>query len=185
MLGYKIPGADEAMLITGGRSGHDETPFKIVTGRGALVPPVFRHAAFLTLAMQEAEVAERCVTQQGITLNVRAVIAFKVANDPESIANAAQRFLSDQAQMSALTGRIFAGHLRSIIGSMTVEDIVQKRQVLAQEILDASKEEMARLGLLVDSLQIGRGRCGRGAVPAPADAGRRTRRGRGTVFTVT
>jgi uncharacterized membrane protein YqiK len=94
------------------------------------------------------------VTKQGISLNVRAVIAFKVGNDPESIVNAGQRFLSDQDQMSVLTGRIFAGHLRSIIGSMTVEEIVTERQKLATEVLDGSKEEMANLGLSVDSLQI-------------------------------
>jgi uncharacterized membrane protein YqiK len=94
------------------------------------------------------------VTKQGIALNVRAVIAFKVGNDNESIVNAAQRFLSDQDQMSILTGRIFAGHLRSIVGSMTVEEIVTERQKLATEVLDGSKEEMGKIGLSVDSLQI-------------------------------
>jgi flotillin len=82
------------------------------------------------------------------------VIAFKVGNDEESIVNAGQRFLSDQDQMSVLTGRIFAGHLRSIIGSMTVEEIVTERQKLASEVLDGSKAEMAKIGLIVDSLQI-------------------------------
>ena len=94
------------------------------------------------------------MTKQGIALHVRAVIAFKVGNDAESIVNAGQRFLSDQEQMSVLTGRIFAGHLRSIIGSMTVEEIVTERQKLATEVLDGSKAEMAKMGLVVDSLQI-------------------------------
>jgi uncharacterized membrane protein YqiK len=94
------------------------------------------------------------VTRQGIGLTVKAVIAFKVGNDHESIVNAGQRFLSDQDQMSTLTGRIFAGHLRSIIGSMTVEEIVTERQKLATEVLDTSKSEMAKIGLTVDSLQI-------------------------------
>jgi len=85
---------------------------------------------------------------------VRAVIAFKVGNDNTSIVNAGQRFLSDQDQMSTLTARIFAGHLRSIIGSMTVEEIVTERQKLAEEVLDTSKTEMAKIGLTVDSLQI-------------------------------
>jgi flotillin len=153
MLGYKVPAPDEAMLVSGGRI-KTNAPFRVVTGHGAFILPVFRKARFLTLAMCEAEVAEKCVTQQGITLNVRAVIAFKVGNDNESIISAAQRFLSDQNQMSVLTGRIFAGHLRSIIGSMTVEQIIRERQKLATEILDGSKEEMARIGLTVDALQI-------------------------------
>ena len=153
MLGYKVPAPDQAMLISGGRA-KSNAPFRVVTGHGAFIMPVFRKVRFLTLAMCEAEVAEKCVTQQGITLNVRSVIAFKVGNDTESIISAAQRFLSDQDQMAVLTGRIFAGHLRSIIGSMTVEQIIRERQKLATEVLDGSKEEMARIGLTVDALQI-------------------------------
>jgi uncharacterized membrane protein YqiK len=154
MLGYRVPAPDEAMLISGGRYGKDGAPFRVVTGHGAFVLPFVRKTSFLTLSMCESEVTETCVTKQGISLNVRAVIAFKVGNDQESIVNAGQRFLSDQDQMSTLTGRIFSGHLRSIIGSMTVEEIVTERQKLATEVLDGSKAEMAKIGLSVDSLQI-------------------------------
>jgi flotillin len=154
MFGYRVPAPDQTMLISGGRYGRSGAPFRVVTGHGAFILPFFRKVRFLTLAMCEAEVAETCVTRQGISLNVRAVIAFKVGNDEESIVNAGQRFLSDQDQMSTLTGRIFAGHLRSIIGSMTVEEIVTERQKLAIEVLDGSKAEMLKIGLIVDSLQI-------------------------------
>jgi flotillin len=154
MLGYRVPSPDEAMLIAGGKGKKDGTPFRVVTGHGAFVIPFARSASFLTLAMREAEVSEQCVTTQGIALQVKAVIAFKVGNDPESIVNAAQRFLSDQDQMTVLAGRIFAGHLRSIVGSMTVEEIVTERQKLATEVLDGSKAEMVKMGLIVDSLQI-------------------------------
>jgi uncharacterized membrane protein YqiK len=143
------------MLISGGKQrGDDALPFRIVTGHGAFALPIVRRVSMLTLAMQEAVVTEDCVTQQGIALTVKAVIAFKVGSDAGSIAAAAQRFLAEQAQMSTLTGQIFAGHLRSIIGSMTVEDIIRERQKLAEAVLDASKTEMANLGLAVDSLQI-------------------------------
>ncbi len=154
MLGYRVPSPDAAMLISGGRRWRGGAPFRVIIGHGAFVVPLFRKARYLTLSMQEAEVGETCVTRQGISLNVRAVIAFKVGNDAESIVNAGQRFLSDQDQMVTLTGRIFAGHLRSIVGSMTVEEIVTERQKLAIEVLDGSKAEMAKIGLSVDSLQI-------------------------------
>jgi flotillin len=154
MFGYRVPAPDQAMLISGGRSRRSGAPFKVIVGHGTFVTPLFRKVRYLTLSMCESEVSEQCVTRQGITLNVRAVIAFKVGNDDESIVNAGQRFLSDQDQMSTLTGRIFAGHLRSIIGSMTVEEIVTERQKLATEVLDGSKAEMAKIGLTVDSLQI-------------------------------
>ncbi|MET7991910.1 SPFH domain-containing protein [Amycolatopsis sp. NPDC005232] len=155
MFGYRVPAPDEAMLISGGKTnGTGGAPFRVVTGHGAFIMPFFRKVRFLTLSMSEAEVSETCVTKQAIALNVRAVIAFKVGNDTESIVNAGQRFLSDQEQMSILTGRIFAGHLRSIVGSMTVEEIVTERQKLATEVLDGSAAEMAKIGLTIDSLQI-------------------------------
>ncbi len=154
MLGIRVPEPDEAMLIAGGKSGNDGAPFRVVVGHRAFVLPFVNHVSFLTLAMCEAEVAEQCVTRQGISLQVKAVIAFKVGNDVDSIINAGQRFLSDQNQMTVLTGRIFAGHLRSIVGSMTVEEIVTERQKLAEQVLEGSKEEMAKMGLVVDSLQI-------------------------------
>ena len=153
MLFYKVPAPDQAMLVSGGRR-HGGAPFRVVTGHGTYVPPIFRKVRFLTLAMLEAEVVETCVTKQAIPLTVKAVIAFKVGNDPESVVNAGQRFLSDQSQMAVLTGRIFAGHLRAIIGSMTVEEIIREQQKLAETALDTSKSEMATIGLMVDSLQI-------------------------------
>jgi flotillin len=153
MFGWHVPSPDEAMLISG-KQGTVGLPFKIVTGHGAFVLPIRSRVSYLTLSMQEAEVAEECVTKQGIAVNVKAVIAFKVGADYEGIASAAQRFLGDESKMSVLTGRIFAGHLRSIIGSMTVEEIIRERQRLAEEALDASKIEMSRIGLVVDALQI-------------------------------
>jgi flotillin len=155
VFGYRVPAPNEALLISGRKQrGTDALPFKIVTGHGVFVTPVFSKATRLTLAMQEAEVVEDCYTQQGLTLAVQAVIAFKVADDHESIAAAARRFQGDQRQMPTLVGRIFSGHLRSIIGSMTVEAIIREQQTLADAIVDASKTEMARIGLAVDSLQI-------------------------------
>jgi uncharacterized membrane protein YqiK len=155
MLGYRVPAPNEALLISGRKQrGKEVLPFKIVTGHGAFVIPVFSKATLLTLAMQEAEVEEDCYTKQGLTLAVQAVIAFKVGDDHESIAAAARRFQGDQSQMSVLVGRIFSGHLRSIIGSMTVEAIIREQQTLADAIVDASKTEMARIGLDIDSLQI-------------------------------
>ena len=153
MFAWHVPSPNEAMLISGGRR-HGDAPFRIIVGHGAFAVPIRNKTYFLTLAMQEAEVAEPCVTQQGITLQVRAVIAFKVGDDNESIANAGRRFLDDQDSMPELVGRIFAGHLRSVVGSMTVEDIIRERQKLAAEVLDASKPEMAKLGFVVDAFQI-------------------------------
>ena len=155
MLGYHVPAPNEAMLISGGKQkGRDDggLPFRIVTGHGAWVIPVLRKVSYLTLAMREALVVDDCVTQQGITLSVKAVIAFKVGSDFGSIAAAAQRFLEDQDQMDELTGQIFAGHLRSIVGTMTVEDMIRNRDALTKATRESSSSEMQRLGLTIDSL---------------------------------
>jgi flotillin len=153
MFGYRVPPPNEALIISGGKPSGD-VPFRIIVGRGAFVFPVFRKASLLTLALREAEVDEDCVSNQGIALHVAAVIAFKVGSDPASIAAAGQRFLGKHDRMDELTGQIFAGHLRSIVGSMTVESIIRDRQTLAENILTACKVEMGTLGLVVDSLQI-------------------------------
>src|SRR3978361_210307 len=98
MFGYRVPAPNEALLISGRKHrGADALQFKIVTGHGVFVVPVFSRASTLTLAMQEAEVVEDCFTQQGLTLAVRAVIAFKVGDDHESIAAAAGRGQGDPA----------------------------------------------------------------------------------------
>src|SRR5579864_1585014 len=154
MLFWHVPAPNEALLISGSRRRSEDTQFRIVTGHGCFVMPVKQKARFLSLSLRESEIAEECITTQGIRLNVRAIAAFKVGDDPMSIANAARRFLAEQNRMEDLVGRIFAGHLRSIIGSLTVEEIIRERDRLAQEVKDGSHGEMEKLGIVVDSLQI-------------------------------
>jgi uncharacterized membrane protein YqiK len=154
MLFWHVPAPNEALLISGSRRQSQDTQFRIVTGHGSFVLPIKQKARILSLALREAEIVEDCVTNQGIRLSVRAVAVFKVGDDPVSIANAARRFLTEQNRMEELVGRVFAGHLRSIIGGLTVEQIIRERDRVAQEIKDGSHAEMEKLGIVVDALQI-------------------------------
>ncbi|MGH3298238.1 MAG: SPFH domain-containing protein [Trebonia sp.] len=154
MLFWHVPAPNEALLISGSKRHKDATQFRIVTGHGSFVTPIKQRARVLSLALREAEITEECITNQGIRLNVRAVAAFKVGDDSVSIANAARRFLSEQDKMETLVGRVFAGHLRSIIGGLTVEQIIRERDRVAQEIKDGSHAEMEKLGIVVDALEI-------------------------------
>src|SRR5580693_5428139 len=138
MLFWHVPAPNEALLISGSKRRNDETQFRIVTGHGTFVLPVKQKARVLSLALREAEILEECITNQGIRLRVRAVAAFKVGDDQASIANAARRFLSEQDRMEDLVGRVFAGHLRSIIGGLTVEEIIRERDRVAQEVKEGS-----------------------------------------------
>ena len=154
MLFWHVPAPNEALLISGSKSRRQATQFRIVTGHGCFVLPVKQKARVLSLALREAEILEECITNQGIRLKVRAVAAFKVGDDQASIANAARRFLSEQDRMEILVGRVFAGHLRSIVGGLTVEQIIRERDRVAQEIKDGSHAEMEKLGIVVDALEI-------------------------------
>ncbi|MFF9511698.1 SPFH domain-containing protein [Streptomyces sp. NPDC014724] len=154
MFFWHVPAPNEAMLISGSKGQTLDTQFRIVTGHGSFVLPVKQKARMLSLALREAEITEDCVTQQGIRLNVRAVAVFKVGDDAVSIANAARRFLTEQEQMEELVGRIFAGHLRSIVGGLTVEQIIRERNRVSQEVIAGSHGEMEKLGIVVDALQI-------------------------------
>ena len=154
MLFWHVPAPNEALLISGSKRHKDATQFRIVTGHGSFVMPVKQRARILSLALREVEISEECITNQGIRLHVRAVAAFKVGDDSASIANAARRFLSEQDKMEMLVGRVFAGHLRSIIGGLTVEQIIRERDRVAQEVKDGSHSEMEKLGIIVDALEI-------------------------------
>jgi len=154
MFFWHVPAPNEALLISGSKRQSQGTQFRIVTGHGCFVVPVKQKARVLSLALCEAEIVEECITSQGIRLNVRAVAAFKVGDDQASIANAARRFLSEQDRMEVLVGRVFAGHLRSIIGGLTVENIIRERDRVPQEVKDGSHSEMEKLGIVVDALEI-------------------------------
>lgn len=147
---------NQALIISGlKQKGGDGLGFHIVTGGGALVVPGLQRARRLSLGLREAVLATDCVTTQGIPVGIRGVAMFKIADDDASIANAARRFL-DQPD-DAITGNIqtlFDGHLRSIVGGMTVEDLIRNRDALTTEARKTASDDMQRFGLVLDSLQI-------------------------------
>lgn len=157
---WRVAEPNEALIISGLRHSHatdeveDSLGFKIVTGKGTLVTPGVQTVRRLSLDLREAELAIDCVTHQGIPLGVRGVVIYKVGDDFASIANAARRFLDQQAQMDQRVHNVFAGHLRAIVGNMTVEEMIRDREKLTQLTRESSGTEMHKLGLIVDSLQV-------------------------------
>jgi flotillin len=156
-MAWRVAEPNEALIVSGmGARAGAEAPFRIVVGKGAVVLPGFQTVRRLPLAIREAALAiEECVTSQGIPVGVQGVVLFKVGDDLASISNAARRFLEmpDEA-INGQVHAVFEGHLRSIIGSLTVEEMINNRDRLRQETLDSSGDEMGRLGLVVDALQI-------------------------------
>src|SRR4051794_22644344 len=161
---WRVAEPNEALIISGLRGRPEVTDgadaefvnlgFKIVTGKGTLVIPGVQTVRRLTLDLREAELGIDCVTHQGIPLGIKGVVIFKVGDDFTSIANAARRFLDQQDQMDARVHNVFAGHLRAIVGNMTVEEMIRYREKLTHLTRQSSGTEMEKLGLIVDSLQI-------------------------------
>jgi flotillin len=157
---WRVAEPNEALIISGfrARSGPGESAdslgFKIVTGKGTLVIPGFQAARRLSLDTRGANLQVSCVTKQGIPVAVRGVVIYKVGDDFVSIANAARRFLDQQSTMNDTIHELFAGHLRSICGGLTIEDMIHNREALTGEVRRSSADEMSKLGLVIDSLQI-------------------------------
>ncbi|MEU6867465.1 SPFH domain-containing protein [Streptomyces sp. NPDC046876] len=157
-LMWRVAEPNEALVISG--SAHkteglgDGMGFRIVTGRGTLVIPGVQAVRKLSLDLNETQLVVDCVTHQGIPLRVKGVVIFKIGDDMVSIANAARRFLDQQKMMPERVHIVFAGHLRSIVGGLTVEDMIRDREKLIGQTRAACGTEMEKLGLIVDSLQI-------------------------------
>ncbi len=158
---WRVAEPNEALIISGlskkgtvKDSTGDEMGFRIVTGKGTLVLPGVQAVRRLSLDLHQADLVVDCVTAQGIPVHVQGTVIYKIGDDPTSITNAARRFLDQQDKMDQRVHNVFAGHLRSIVGSMTVEDMIRDREQLTTKTRDASGTEMVKLGLVVDSLQI-------------------------------
>jgi len=155
---WRIAEPNEALIISGRahrqRSAEPSLGFKVTTGGGTLVLPGIQAVRRLSLDLRETDLQIDCVTHQGIPLRVRGVVIYKVGDDLVSIANAARRFLDQQNQMDQRVHNLFAGHLRAIIGNMTVEEMIRDREKLTQLTREHAGTEMEKLGLIVDSLQI-------------------------------
>ncbi|MFI6601686.1 flotillin family protein [Nonomuraea sp. NPDC050536] len=156
---WRVAEPNEALIISGlgarrRDAGVDSLGFKIITGKGTAVLPGFQTSRRLRLDTRAANLQVACVTQQGIPVSIRGVVIYKVGDDLASIANAARRFLDQQDFMTGAIHELFTGHLRSIVGNLTIEDLILNRERLTSETRASAADEMSKLGLIVDSLQI-------------------------------
>jgi flotillin len=158
---WRVAQPNEALIISGLRergtatdTAGDSMGFRIVTGKGKLVIPGVQVVRRLSLDLHQADLFVECVTHQGIPVQVKGTVIYKIGDDNQSITNAARRFLDQQDQMDQRVHNVFAGHLRSIVGSMTVENMIQDRELLTSKTRESSGDEMSKLGLIIDSLQI-------------------------------
>lgn len=163
---YKVAGPNQAFIVTGrkgkavlnpetGALTTDLSGQKVILGGGTFVIPFVQRLGTLDLSSRRISVQIRgAVSGQGIKLNVEGVAIVKVGGNADQIRLAAQRFLSQQADVEAFTQEVLAGALRSIVGGLTVEQIIRDRAAFAQRVADESENSLTGQGLILDTFQI-------------------------------
>ena len=160
---YKTVGPDEALIVTGSYLGSktvhtDESGnrIKIIRGGGTFVFPVFQQAQPLSLLSSKLEVTTPEVyTEQGVPVMADGTAIIKIGGSISEIATAAEQFLGKSKEDRENEAKeVLEGHLRSILGSMTVEEIYKNRDKFSQEVQRVASQDLAKMGLIIVSFTI-------------------------------
>ena len=166
---YRVANANEALIVAGSRGAKvrdergdvaapkpDDKGIRVVVGGGTFVLPLIHKVGKLKLTARQIGVAlPDAVTSQGIKVAVQGVSTFKIGRDVESIRNAAERFLdAKDEQVDSIVKNVLEGSLRSIVGTLTIEELIMDRQKLLQQVQDSAKGDLATSGLQIDAFTI-------------------------------
>ena len=165
---YKVASANEALIVAGSRgakvrdekgqlmSGPGDRGVKVVVGGGTFIRPLLDRVGKLKLTARQINVQlGDAVTSQGIKVQVQGVATFKIGRDVESLRNAAERFLDAKPeQVDSIVKNVLEGSLRSIVGTLTIEELIRDRQKLLRQVQDAAKGDLATSGLQIDAFTI-------------------------------
>lgn len=160
---YRTAGPDEALIVTGSYLGGKNVNMddagnriKIVRGGGTFVMPVFQQAKPLSLLSSKLDVqTPEVYTEQGVPVIADGTAIIKIGGSIGEIATAAEQFLGktrDDREQEAK--EVLEGHLRSILGSMTVEEIYKNRERFSQEVQKVASQDLAKMGLVIVSFTI-------------------------------
>ena len=148
---YRKAGPHEALIVYGFRGK------RVITGHGTIVFPMIENCHDLSLELMSFDVAPQqdLYTKQGVAVTVEAVAQIKVKSDTESVYTAAEQFLtkSDQ-EREGLIRLVMEGHLRGIIGQLTVEEIVKQPEMVGDRMRSTCADDMNKMGLEVISFTI-------------------------------
>jgi flotillin len=148
---FRKAGPNEAVIVYGFRGP------RIIRGHGAFIFPVVENARQLSLELMSFDVAPKqdLYTKQGVAVTVEAVAQIKVRSDNESILTAAEQFLTKTPQeREGLIRLVMEGHLRGIIGQLTVEQIVKEPEMVADRMRSTCAADVSKMGLEVISFTI-------------------------------
>jgi flotillin len=148
---FRKAGPNEAFVVYGFRGT------RVIKGGGTVIFPMFESYRSLSLELMSFDVAPQkdVYTKQGVAVSVEAVAQIKVRSDRESIETAAEQFLTKTpAQREGLIRLVMEGHLRGIIGQLSVEEIVKQPEMVADRMRSTCADDMNKMGLEVVSFTI-------------------------------
>src|SRR6202165_805299 len=148
---YRKAGPHEALVVYGFRGT------RVVKGHGTIIFPMIENCRGLSLELMSFDVAPQqdLYTKQGVAVTVEAVAQIKVKSDTESILTASEQFLTKTDQeREGLIRLVMEGHLRGIIGQLTVEEIVKQPEMVSDRMRSTCAEDMNKMGLEVISFTI-------------------------------
>src|SRR3954471_23637668 len=148
---YRKAGPNEALIVYGFRGP------RVIKGHGTVIFPMVENCRELSLELMSFDVAPQqdLYTKQGVAVNVEAVAQIKVRSDQSSILTAAEQFLTKAPpQREGLIRLVMEGHLRGIIGQLTVEQIVKEPEMVGDRMRSTCADDMTKMGLEVISLTI-------------------------------
>ena len=148
---------NEALIIVGrgaGRASAAETGQRVVVGGRVFVWPVLQQGFPISLEQRQIGITVEGVDKNRIKIAIKASINFKVRGDEEGVRRAGQRFLSQQGTLTEIIKESLEGSLRSIVGDMTIEQIISDRKGLSDRVVDSTKTDLSEQGLQVDLLNI-------------------------------
>jgi flotillin len=148
---YRKAGPNEALIVYGFRGP------RVIKGHGTVIFPMVENCRELSLELMSFDVAPQqdLYTRQGVAVTVEAVAQIKVRSDQASILTAAEQFLTKTpAQREGLIRLVMEGHLRGIIGQLTVEQIVKEPEMVGERMRATCAEDMSKMGLEVISFTI-------------------------------
>lgn len=150
---------NEALVIVGrgaGRPAPGEAPIgqRVVIGGRTFVWPILQQGFPISLEQRQIGITVEGVDKNRIKIAIKASINFKVSGTEEGVRRAAQRFLSQQGALTEIIKESLEGSLRSIIGDMTIEQIISDRKGLSDRVVAETKTDLVEQGLQVDLLNI-------------------------------
>lgn len=167
---YRVAGANEALIISGARGSKirdeagnltlkDDHGVKVIVGAGTFVWPLINKVGRLQLTARQVEIGlaneNAAVSKQGVGVLISGQAMFKIAREPERLRAAAERFIGEpDSQIETMVKNVLEGSLRSIAGTLTIEELITDRDRFQQAVSEAARGDLEASGIHIDALTI-------------------------------